>query len=109
MPRVAFSFDLDTVAMRSDSVSEADKTKIYQKEGPTALASLGFTNSPEGSLYITGVMTGSEIMMLSMDFDRRMRKMAPNFCKYVRSAHLMQVDDSSANITSRLNGTVNFD
>jgi len=109
MPRVAFSFDLDTVAMRNDGLSDSDRTKIYQKEGPTALASLGFTASPEGSLYLTGVMNNSEIIMLSMDFDRRMRKEAPNFCKYVRSAHLMQVDDSSANVTSRLNGTVNFE
>ncbi len=109
MPRVAFSFDLDTVAMREDGLSESDKTRIYQRELPTALAALGFTFSPEGSLYLTGVMTGSEIMMLSMDFDRRLRKAAPSFCKYVASAHLMQVDDASANITSRLNGTVNFE
>lgn len=109
MPRIAFSFDLDTVAMRNDGVSDSDRTRIYQREIPTALASLGFTLSPEGSLYLTGVMTSSEIIMVSMDFDRRLRKAAPDFCKYVRSAHLMQVDDSSANITSRLNGTVNFE
>ena len=109
MPRVAFSFDLDTVAMRNAGLTDSDRTRIYQKEGPTALASLGFEQSPEGSLYITGIMTNSEIMMLSMDFDRRMRKSAPEFCKYVRSAHLFQIDDSSANVTSRLNGTVNFE
>lgn len=108
MPRLAFTFDLDTVAMKADGLTDSDRTTIYQREAPRALAELGFNQSPEGSVYCTGIMTTGQLLLVSMDFANRLRMAAPQFCKYIRSAHLFQMDDDMANVTTRLKGTVNF-
>lgn len=53
MALYAIAFDMDTVAMRDDGLTDGDRTQVYQTEIPQALARCGFTAHPQGSLYRT--------------------------------------------------------
>lgn len=101
MAHYAIAFDLDTTAMTAAGLSPADRTRIYQSEIPQALAGCGFTVHPQGSLYHTEAEQNpiSAIMQLQSALTEN----APNFCRYVRRAHVFRMEEWSdvTNLISR--------
>lgn len=94
MARYAFSFDLDTTAMKDDGFSPSQVTSVYQIEAPNALESLGFTKHPQGSLYYTESDAGEPLAAL-LEVKSTLQERAPNFCRYLRNAQVFRMDDWS--------------
>ena len=93
MAQYAIAFDLDTVAMRADGVTDADRTQIYQTEIPQALAHCGFTVHPQGSLYHTEAE--HDPIAAIMRLQSSLRSLAPRFCRYVRRVHVFRMEEWS--------------
>lgn len=93
MAHYAIAFDLDTTAMTAAGLTPADRTRIYQQEIPQALAGCGFTAHPQGSLYHTEADQNpiTAIMQLQSALTRN----APQFCRYVRRAHVFRMEEWS--------------
>lgn len=93
MAQYAIAFDLDTAGMRQNGFSQADITRVYQREIPDALASCGFTAHPQGSLYHTEIEHDpiTAIMKLQGALSTR----APNFCNYVKRVHVFRMEEWS--------------
>jgi len=97
MPCYAIAFDLDTRSMKIDGLTDSQRTRIYQKEIPDALAKANFTVHPQGSLYHTKIDEDQLIAIMSLS--NALTKHAPNFCKYVRRVHVFRMEEWS-DITS---------
>lgn len=93
MAQYAIAFDLDTRQMNADGLTPADKTRIYQKEIPTALNSCGFTAHPQGSLYHTE--TEQNPINAVMQLQSSLQNLAPSFCQYVRRVHVFRMEEWS--------------
>lgn len=93
MAQYAIAFDLDTKAMRSAGVSDAERTRIYQAEIPQALASCGFTAHPQGSLYHTEAE--QDPIAAIMKLQNALQAQAPQFCAYVKRVHVFRMEEWS--------------
>ena len=93
MAQYAIAFDLDTAKMRTDGLSNADRTQIYQTEIPSALAGCGFTAHPQGSLYHTEAEQNP--ITAIMRLQGALTQNAPRFCKYVRRVHVFRMEEWS--------------
>lgn len=93
MAQYAIAFDLDTSAMRAAGFSDAAITRIYQVEIPQALESCGFTAHPQGSLYHTE--SEQDPIAAIMKLQGALRNLAPNFCTYVKRAHVFRMEEWS--------------
>ena len=93
MAQYAIAFDLDTAQMRTDGLSNADRTQIYQTEIPTALAGCGFTAHPQGSLYHTEAEQNP--ITAIMRLQGALTQNAPRFCQYVRRVHVFRMEEWS--------------
>ena len=89
----AIAFDLNTRQMRDDGLSQADITKVYQVEIPTALATCGFTAHPQGSLYHTEA--DQDPIRALIQLKTTLSTEAPQFCKYVKRVHVFRMEDWS--------------
>ncbi len=93
MAEYAITFDMDTRAMASDGVTDSERTTIYQREIPDALAACGFTKHPQGSMYHTE--DNEDGLSTVMTLGPRLQQMAPNFCKYARNIHVFRMEEWS--------------
>ncbi len=93
MARYAIAFDLDTTAMTQMGLTAADRTRIYQTEIPEASRECGFTVHPQGSLYHTE--TDQDPITALMKLQGALTIGAPNFCRFVRRAHVFRMEDWS--------------
>ena len=93
MALYAIAFDLDTVSMRNDGLTKSQRTRIYQKEIPEALAECGFNAHPQGSLYHT-VGEQNPIHAI-MQLQATMKGKAMQFCKYVKRVHVFRMEEWS--------------
>jgi virulence-associated protein VapD len=93
MALYAIAFDMDTVAMRNDGLSAADRTRIYQEEIPAALSACGFTAHPQGSLYHTEI--AQDPIRALMRLQGTVTALAPRFCRYVRRVHVFRMEEWS--------------
>lgn len=93
MAQYAIAFDLDTARMKQDGLSQADITRVYQREIPDALATCGFTGHPQGSLYHTE--EEHDPIAAIMKLQGALRGEAPNFCQYVRRVHVFRMEEWS--------------
>jgi virulence-associated protein VapD len=93
MAHYAIAFDLDTKAMKAAGLTPADRTRVYQTEIPTALASCGFTGHPQGSLYHTE--SEQNPITAIMQLQSSLKSKAPEFCKYVRRVHVFRMEEWS--------------
>jgi virulence-associated protein VapD len=93
MAQYAIAFDLDTVAMTTAGMSNADKTNVYQVEIPHALAGCGFTAHPQGSLYHTE--SEQNPINAIMQLQSALQTNAPRFCQYVRRVHVFRMEEWS--------------
>jgi len=93
MAQYAIAFDLDTARMRRDGMSDADRTRVYQQEIPTALATCGFTGHPQGSLYHTEAE--HDPIAAIMKLQGSLKGGAPRFCQYVRRVHVFRMEEWS--------------
>ena len=93
MAHYAIAFDLDTKAMKSAGLSSSDRTRVYQTEIPTALASCGFTAHPQGSLYHTEAEQNP--ITAIMQLQSSLKTKAPEFCKFVRRVHVFRMEEWS--------------
>jgi virulence-associated protein VapD len=93
MAQYSIAFDLDTTAMREAGVTDAEKTRIYQTEIPEALRACGFTAHPQGSLYHT---EGEQDPIAAiMKLQSSLTNDAPNFCLFVKRAHVFRMEEWS--------------
>lgn len=93
MAQYAIAFDMDTIAMKNDGLTQSAKTSIYQREIPEALASCGFTAHPQGSLYHTEA--DQNPITAIMKLQSTMKTKAPLFCRYVNRVHVFRLDEWS--------------
>jgi len=93
MAQYAIAFDMDTITMKNDGLTQSAKTSIYQREIPEALASCGFTAHPQGSLYHTEA--DQNPINAIMKLQETMKTKAPLFCKYVKRVHVFRLDEWS--------------
>jgi virulence-associated protein VapD len=93
MAQYAIAFDLDTRRMRNDGLSDSDRTSIYQREIPEALASCGFTAHPQGSLYHTEAE--HDPITAIMNLKEALKTDAPCFCMYVKRVHVFRMEEWS--------------
>lgn len=93
MAHYAIAFDLDTSAMTVAGLTAADRTRIYQTEIPQALAGCGFTAHPQGSLYHTE--TDQNPINAIMQLQSALTQNAPNFCRFIRRAHVFRMEEWS--------------
>ncbi len=93
MAQYAIAFDMDTVQMRADGLTDADRTNIYQTEIPQALANAGFTAHPQGSLYHTE--SDQDPIKALLMLQATLRAQAPRFCAYVRRVHVFRMEEWS--------------
>lgn len=93
MAQYAIAFDMDTVQMRADGLTDADRTNIYQTEIPQALANAGFTAHPQGSLYHTE--SDQDPIKALLMLQATLRAQAPRFCQYVRRVHVFRMEEWS--------------
>jgi virulence-associated protein VapD len=93
MARYAIAFDLDTTAMDAAGLAKSEKTRIYQTEIPSALASCGFTAHPQGSLYHTEA--DQDPITAIMQLQGSLQSQAPRFCHYVRRVHVFRMEEWS--------------
>jgi virulence-associated protein VapD len=103
MAQFAIAFDLDTVRMKADGLSESDRTRIYQTELPKALSKCGFTEHPQGSLYHTNSEHDPIIAIIQLQ--SILKTDAPQFCKYVNKIHVFRMDHWS-DVTSAISTNV---
>jgi virulence-associated protein VapD len=100
MPRYAISFDLDNTALKAAGYTQSQiSNDLYGKEVKTALASCGFTEHPEGSVYHTCNLAEEDSLTPVVKLQNALRQMAPTVCRYVKSIHLFKMEGWS-NITS---------
>lgn len=93
MAQYAIAFDLDTAAMRSAGLTDAERTRIYQTEIPQALTSCGFTAHPQGSLYHTEADHNPITALMTLQ--NALRTETPNFCRFVRRVHVFRMEEWS--------------
>ena len=93
MAQYAIAFDMDTKAMKAAGLSDSDRTKVYQKEIPEALAACGFTAHPQGSLYHT--VSDQNPISAIMQLQSALKGQAPIFCQYVRRVHVFRMEEWS--------------
>lgn len=93
MAHYAIAFDLDTKAMKAAGLTNGDRTRVYQTEIPSALASCGFTAHPQGSLYHTEAEQNP--ITAIMQLQSSLKTKAPEFCKYVRRVHVFRMEEWS--------------
>lgn len=93
MAHYAIAFDLDTTAMRAAGLTDAQRTGIYQREIPSALAGCGFTAHPQGSLYHTEAEQNP--INAIMQLQSALTGNAPNFCRFVRRVHVFRMEEWS--------------
>lgn len=93
MAHYAIAFDLDTKAMKNAGLTSSDRTRVYQTEIPTALASCGFTAHPQGSLYHTEAEQNP--ITAIMQLQSSLKTKAPEFCKFVRRVHVFRMEEWS--------------
>lgn len=93
MAQYAIAFDLDTTAMTAAGLSAGDRTRIYQTEIPSALASCGFTAHPQGSLYHTE--EDQNPITAIMQLQNALQTQAPQFCQFVKRVHVFRMEEWS--------------
>lgn len=93
MAHYAIAFDLDTAAMKKNGISDAQRTRIYQTEIPSALAACGFTAHPQGSLYHTEA--DQDPITALMKLQGTLTAQAPLFCQYARRVHVFRMEEWS--------------
>lgn len=93
MAQYAIAFDLDTTAMTNAGLSASDRTRVYQREIPEALAACGFTAHPQGSLYHTE--SNQDPITAIMKLQNALKTQAPTFCQYVRRVHVFRMEEWS--------------
>jgi virulence-associated protein VapD len=93
MAQYAIAFDIDTKRMKDDGLSDSQRTKIYQTEIPNALASVGFTAHPQGSLYHTE--SEKDPITALMQIQGVLKQDASNFCKYAKRVHIFRMEEWS--------------
>ena len=93
MAQYAVAFDLDTTAMTAAGLSAGDRTRIYQTEIPSALASCGFTAHPQGSLYHTE--EDQNPITAIMQLQNALQTQAPQFCQFVKRVHVFRMEEWS--------------
>lgn len=93
MAQYAIAFDLDTAGMRQQGFTQADITRVYQREIPDALQSCGFTAHPQGSLYHTEAE--HDPITAIMKLQGALRGTAPTFCQFVRRVHVFRMEEWS--------------
>lgn len=93
MARYAFAFDLDNTKMKDDNVSDSTKTYIYQTELKNALKKCGFSVHAQGSLYHTD--EDVDPIRAIMSLEKTLKEDSPNFCKYVKVAHVFRMEEWS--------------
>ena len=91
MAQFAIAFDLDTVSMRRNGLTDTDITNVYQKEIPAALGMCGFSVHIQGSVYHTEDINSNPLTSL-VRLQTTLRQFAPNFCRYVRNVHVFQME-----------------
>lgn len=89
MAQYAIAFDLDTTAMKDDGMSQSDITTVYQSEIPKALATAGFTEHAQGSVYHTQEL---DSLVPIVGLQAILAKEAPNFCKYCKAVHVFRME-----------------
>lgn len=102
MAQYAIAFDLDTVAMRTDGITDAQRTAIYQTEIPNTLAAAGFTIHAQGSVYHT---EDSDSLVPIVNLQSILASQAPNFVRYASTVHLFRMEEWS-DVTASLKGTL---
>ena len=93
MAQYAIAFDIDTRRMKDDGKTDSDITTLYQKELPDALEECGFTVHIQGSVYRTNIESNQLSILVALQ--SRLRTKAPNFCKYVKVAHIFRIEEQS--------------
>jgi virulence-associated protein VapD len=93
MAQYAIAFDLDTTAMRQAGMTQAQIVRVYQRELPDALRQCGFTGHPQGSLYHTELETDPITALMLLQ--GALRREAPQFCRFVRRAHVFRMEEWS--------------
>ena len=93
MAQYAIAFDLNTRQMRDDGFTDADVTRVYQREIPDALRSCGFTAHPQGSLYHTE--QEQDPIKAIMRLQSALQTQATSFCQYVRRVHVFRMEEWS--------------
>ncbi len=99
MARYAFAFDMDTKTMTNDGLTKSQRTAIYQTEIKNALERAGFSEHPQGSLYLTKDEQNPITCILKLQ--TTLQNHAPNFGKYVQRVHVFRMEDWS-DVTSIL-------
>lgn len=96
MPQFVVTFDVDWKAMKAAGYSDSQiNNKLYKDEIETALADCGFTAHPEGSVYHTEHQDETDSLRSVVKLKGSLSRLAPTFCKYVRSIHLFRMDGMS--------------
>lgn len=95
MSQFALAFDLDTKKMAADGLNDSQRTTIYQKEIPAALAQCGFTKHAQGSLYMTAPDTEHSSIGALLTMKATLDAASPNFRKYAYRVHIFIVQDWS--------------
>lgn len=106
MAHYAIAFDMDTKAIRAAGLNDSQRTALYQREIPRALALCGFTAHPQGSVYhtesdqnpITAIMTLQGVL----------KSNAPQFCRFVKRVHVFRMEEWS-DVTSLIADHVSGD
>ena len=93
MAQYAIAFDLNTKAMRAAGLTDANITRVYQREIPDALSSCGFTAHPQGSLYHTE--SEQNPINAIMKLQSTLKNDAPTFCQYVNRVHVFRMEEWS--------------
>ncbi len=98
MAQYAVAFDLDTAAMKAPKpngggMSNAEVTRVYQREIPDALRACGFTGHPQGSLYHTEA--NQDPITALMTLQTALRGEAQNFCRFVKRVHVFRMEEWS--------------
>jgi virulence-associated protein VapD len=88
MTQYAITFDLDNSRMAKE-LTPSEITKVYREAGE-ALASRGFTEHPEGSVYHT--RSENEPIVSLMQLESVLKLNAPMFCKYLQSFHVFRME-----------------
>ena len=89
MAQYAIAFDMDTAAMKADGMSDSQVTSVYQTEVPKALATAGFTEHAQGSVYHTQDV---DSLVPIVGLQAILEKEAPSFCKYAKAVHVFRME-----------------
>lgn len=93
MAHYAFAFDLSPSDMKAAGKTQADITRVYQKELPEALAKCGFTAHPQGSLYHTE--SEQDPITALMVLQGTLKREAPTFCQFAKRIHVFRMEEWS--------------